>query len=95
MAALKLYGSKDVWLWQAHFEREHYRENPRKEKRAQLMRDFRRRRDVTGWNRHAAWFRRLSTTQFRSQWMIGYDGPKQTPQSAWPEIAQHVSLYGL
>lgn len=28
-------------------------------------------------------------------WMIGYDGPNPTPQSAWPRIMEHANLYGL
>lgn len=28
-------------------------------------------------------------------WMIGYDGPKPYPESAWPRIAEHAIKFGL
>lgn len=31
----------------------------------------------------------------RCAWMIGYDGPSPTPQSAWPVIEERARLFGL
>jgi hypothetical protein len=28
-------------------------------------------------------------------WMIGYDGPSETPVSVWPAMAEHAALFGL
>jgi len=31
----------------------------------------------------------------KAMWMIGYDGPRTTPQSGWPAMMEHAKRYGL